>query len=49
VNINIGANELTALDVVGYNMMTPEPGSIGFAAIGACVWMLRRGRKKPAV
>jgi len=44
VNINLGVNELTALDVVGYNLVAvPEPGSGallvgGLIAIGILRW-----------
>ncbi len=47
-DLNIGTNEETALDVVGYNLATPEPSTFVLAAIGgitgfASLYRRRRG------
>lgn len=47
----LGVNELTALDVIGYNLVVPEPSTIalvfcGFAAIG--IWQSKRLLSKRA-
>ena len=49
VDVNIGTNELTALDVIGYNLVTiPEPASVSLLAGGGLMVLgiLRRKRRK---
>lgn len=43
--VNIGTNELTALDVIGYNLTAvPEPTSMAIMAVGAGLALKRRRR-----
>jgi hypothetical protein len=49
VDTNIGINEATALDVVGYNVnyaFAPEPGSIGLLATLGVAGLLRRRKRR---
>jgi hypothetical protein len=43
VDVNIGTNELTSLDVIGWNLV-PEPASTSLLAVGAMGCLVRRRR-----
>jgi hypothetical protein len=51
MQVDLGSNELTALDIVGYNLSpVPEPGSLAFVgltatALSGYAWRRRRRAK----
>jgi len=46
-NPDLGVNELTALNAIGYSLVVPEPATMGVALCGILPMLLRRRRSLP--
>ena len=48
-NVNVGTNELTALDVIGYNLnAVPEPSTYALFGLGALALLIAYRHKRTA-